>query len=256
MIPFFRRIRKQLAESNRPIQYFRYAIGEIFLVMIGILLALQVNNWNEKRHQRQKEKKILIELKRDLVSNDTILQHEIKNQQIIIEEITKTIEHLKKKKPYNDTIGIYLGRMSWIERIQFVSSAYESLKSVGIDIISSDSLRSDIANLFGNSLPFTTNWLRDAGLAHSDLLLPFYTKFFEVDIKPFQVNNEPNIGNLFQDLRLYPYYDDLLQSREFVNAISKKRGFKLTIAEYLKELQNSVRKTINDIDNELEHFNP
>ena len=60
----------------------------------------------------------------------------------------------------------------------------------------------------------------------------------------------------YTKLLRYPYYDDLLQSREFVNAISKKRGFKLTIAEYLKELQNSVRKTINDIDNELEHFNP
>jgi len=254
MIKFFRAIRQNLLKEGKTANYLKYAIGEIVLVMIGILLALQVDNWNQNRLEKLKEKKILVELKRDLASNDTILQREIENQQIIIEEITKTMEHLKMKKPFNDTIGVYLGRISWIERIQFVSSAYESLKSIGIDIISSDPLRSDIANLFGNSFPFTTNWLRDAGLAHSDQLLPFYTQFFEVDIKPFQVNSEPNIGNLFQDLRLAPYYDDLLQSREFVNAISKKRGFKLTIAEYLKRLQNSVRKTISDIDNELETF--
>ena len=68
MIPFFRQIRKQLAERNRPIQYLRYAIDEIVLVMIGILLALQVNNWYQDRLQRQKKKKILIELKSDLVS--------------------------------------------------------------------------------------------------------------------------------------------------------------------------------------------
>lgn len=49
MIGFFRRIRKKLANENRFLQYSRYAIGEILLVMIGILLALQVNNWNEQR---------------------------------------------------------------------------------------------------------------------------------------------------------------------------------------------------------------
>ena len=49
MIPFFRKIRKKLADDNKPIKYLRYAIGEIVLVMIGILLALQVNNWNQNK---------------------------------------------------------------------------------------------------------------------------------------------------------------------------------------------------------------
>lgn len=47
MIPFFRKIRKTLADDNKPIKYFRYAIGEVVLVVIGILIALQINNWNE-----------------------------------------------------------------------------------------------------------------------------------------------------------------------------------------------------------------
>ena len=49
MIPFFRKIRKTLADDNKPLKYFRYAIGEIVLVVIGILIALQINNWNENR---------------------------------------------------------------------------------------------------------------------------------------------------------------------------------------------------------------
>ena len=44
MIKFFRRIRKQHADDNKPLKYARYAIGEIVLVVIGILIALQVNN--------------------------------------------------------------------------------------------------------------------------------------------------------------------------------------------------------------------
>lgn len=49
MINFFRRTRKQLADHNKPMKYARYAIGEIVLVVIGILIALQINNWNEER---------------------------------------------------------------------------------------------------------------------------------------------------------------------------------------------------------------
>jgi hypothetical protein len=53
MIPFFRRIRKTLADDNKPIKYFRYAIGEIVLVVIGILIALQINNANENRKDKR-----------------------------------------------------------------------------------------------------------------------------------------------------------------------------------------------------------
>lgn len=52
MINFFRRIRKQLADDNQFFKYSRYAIGEILLVVIGILIALQINNWNERRSQK------------------------------------------------------------------------------------------------------------------------------------------------------------------------------------------------------------
>ena len=48
MINFFRKIRKQLADDNKPLKYMRYAVGEIVLVVIGILIALSINNWNER----------------------------------------------------------------------------------------------------------------------------------------------------------------------------------------------------------------
>jgi hypothetical protein len=73
MINFFRKIRKKLADDNKPLKYMRYAIGEIVLVVIGILLALQVNNWNENRKERIKEKQILQSLLEDFKSNDASL---------------------------------------------------------------------------------------------------------------------------------------------------------------------------------------
>lgn len=69
MLHFFRRIRQSLLETNRFRKYLIYAIGEIVLVMIGILLALQVNNWNQERQNRHEESKILLELKKDMTTN-------------------------------------------------------------------------------------------------------------------------------------------------------------------------------------------
>ena len=63
MIKIFRKIRYNLMSENKTSKYFKYAIGEIILVMIGILLALQVNNWNQKRLERIEEKIILSNLK-------------------------------------------------------------------------------------------------------------------------------------------------------------------------------------------------
>ena len=51
MIKFFRKIRQNLIIENKTSKYFKYAIGEIILVVIGILIALQINNWNENRNK-------------------------------------------------------------------------------------------------------------------------------------------------------------------------------------------------------------
>ena len=65
MINFFRKIRKQLADDNKPLKYMRYAVGEILLVVIGILIALQVNDWNEHRKSKNEAVKILKKLEQE-----------------------------------------------------------------------------------------------------------------------------------------------------------------------------------------------
>ncbi|WP_411768405.1 DUF6090 family protein [Winogradskyella sp. A3E31] len=66
MIKFFRQIRQSLIMKNQTEKYFKYAIGEIILVVIGILIALQVNNWNERRVTKIELDKILVDIKYDL----------------------------------------------------------------------------------------------------------------------------------------------------------------------------------------------
>ena len=66
MIPFFRKIRYRLANNNQFLKYSRYAIGEIVLVVIGILIALQINNWNENQKKEIKALNDLLNLKEAL----------------------------------------------------------------------------------------------------------------------------------------------------------------------------------------------
>ena len=65
MLKFFRRIRQTLLSENKFSKYFLYAIGEIVLVVIGILLALQINNWNEARKEAESQQKLFANLKID-----------------------------------------------------------------------------------------------------------------------------------------------------------------------------------------------
>ena len=69
MIKFFRHIRKSLLMESKTYKYFKYALGEILLVMIGILLALQINSWNQKRLDRIEEKNILSNLHDEFLEN-------------------------------------------------------------------------------------------------------------------------------------------------------------------------------------------
>lgn len=85
MISFFRIIRRKLLSEGKTRRYLKYALGETVLVVIGILIALQINNWNEKRIQYEKEKEFISSVKNDLKQDRAFIQR-------IIETIEPKIE--------------------------------------------------------------------------------------------------------------------------------------------------------------------
>lgn len=76
MLKIFRKVRHNMIKNKKVTSYILYAIGEIFLVMIGILLALQVNNWNEERKQKLELNNILRAISYDM-ETDTIVANEV-----------------------------------------------------------------------------------------------------------------------------------------------------------------------------------
>ena len=86
MIRIFRNIRQKLASENKVMAYLRYALGEILLVMIGILLALQVNNWNTKRLEVNRSNDLIKKLKLQTENNINEVDSTIKKFRSILEK--------------------------------------------------------------------------------------------------------------------------------------------------------------------------
>lgn len=101
MIKFFRHIRKSFIEQNKMGKYFKYAFGEILLVMIGILLALQVNNWNEGRKTKLKAKSYAQTIFNDLVSDTISINALTKRTKTYSRNINYYFNYLDSLSPSN-----------------------------------------------------------------------------------------------------------------------------------------------------------
>ena len=113
MLTFLRKIRRSLIDSGSTGKYLLYAIGEIALVVIGILIALQINTWNEYRKARIKERNILLEIKNTLEQNAKYLE----NQFNYIESLNKSndvvLSTLSGQIPYSDSLHFHFENAQW-----------------------------------------------------------------------------------------------------------------------------------------------
>lgn len=129
-------------------KYLKYAIGEIILVMIGILLALQINNWNNDRIEYKIETNILSEILVNLEKDVINLNSKITYNDNKTKFNKDVLEHLEQKTPITDSLKWSYARILGRGNFEPITVAYENLKSKGIDIIHNDSLRIAISELY------------------------------------------------------------------------------------------------------------
>ncbi len=148
MLKFFRRIRQRLLADGKVKNYALYAIGEILLVVVGILIALQVNNWSTNQAKKKEEIKILKELNTELDQSNSHLKRNLLVQKKSYQSILVIMDHIENNLPYHDSLDQHFGLAfeginSWLNQ-----AAFETLKSKGIDLISNDSLRRGIVGIY------------------------------------------------------------------------------------------------------------
>lgn len=133
MLKFFRKIRQKMLTENKFSKYLLYAIGEIILVVIGILIALQVNNWNENRKSKLSQNKLLVKLISDLDYDISHFNEIDSNYQIDLKEIEFVIEEtlsLKNLK-LDSTKQMVPGRGSTLY-FKVSKSTYQEMMNTGI----------------------------------------------------------------------------------------------------------------------------
>ena len=144
MLRFFRQIRQRVLTNNRLGTYLLYAFGEILLVVLGILIALQIDTWNDERIQRKKERLILKELHREFVANKRQLDTTIYYHRGSF----KSAEYIRSRLPLDletinlDSIAFHLYRMGWIYTFDPSQGIVNSLlNNATYEIISNEELR-------------------------------------------------------------------------------------------------------------------
>lgn len=135
MITFFRKVRQKLLSDNKFSKYLIYAVGEIMLVVIGILIALQINNWNTNRKNSQFEQSILVDIELEISSNierlkETIDKHE--ESLNATQEFIKIFEDNDKLSEASDsTVNALLMAMDYNQTYDPTSGILESIISSG-----------------------------------------------------------------------------------------------------------------------------
>ena len=131
-------------------KYLKYAIGEIVLVVIGILIALQVNDWNENRKSNAFEQEMLAQIQQNIGNDKAALKKVETNFKRAISSIDKILEHQQHKYP--DSLKFWLGDIVQFERFASITNSYEALKSNGLDKMSDNELRLLLSNYYDNEV--------------------------------------------------------------------------------------------------------
>lgn len=141
-------------------RYLMYAIGEILLVVIGILIALQINNWNENRKRKNLEVSTLLELRDNLHSDIEDFQKDMRVYDVVANSSDVIINFIDGKMAYHDSLTIHLGKIPTQGVFTPNRAAYENLKITGIELISNDSLRAAISDLYEGRYYYVENYLK------------------------------------------------------------------------------------------------
>lgn len=203
MIKFFRTIRKSLLEQNKMEKYFKYAIGEIILVVIGILIALQINNWNEQQANEERIKSTLLQIQADLLNDiqelvtvlgfyeDTLtlieqFLNKVKSKSYFEENFRALAQATLSYSPFSQSNQAFLRLKNQLDRIPekynpLIKNLNRLYVENGTKFSFSHNITSNEMFSYKSGLYDTYNWIED-----------YNNRNYTPEIKDFFLNSEKN----------------------------------------------------------------
>ncbi|MCW8876526.1 MAG: DUF6090 family protein [Kangiellaceae bacterium] len=217
--------------------------GEVSLIVVGILLALQIENWNEDRKEQRFTKETLGEIKSSLQADSLHLKSRISRLKDISKKLIVISESkINQELTYQEINQSFHSLASFI-LLELKTASYETLKNTGLNVIKDSQLRSELVNLYDFLYP-RINWLveREFNQPNQSDYRPVYNKYavygeevsskgyFQIDIQEF---------------------DKILQDPEITKAARQKYNKSLSMIDRLERVKVFVDRLILMIDKEL-----
>jgi len=242
MIKFFRKIRQQLLTENKFGKYLIYAIGEVFLIVIGILVALSLSNWNQRRFDNINETKYLLKISEELKSSSEYLYT------FVFDRMTRKIEGLNLAKEYcenklviKDTLG-FLNKVSYgavfSGGISFGSnSVYKELLNTGnFQLIKEDTIKNTLSTLY-----ISQEWSKERSFFFASRYHQFITQLSSFNPKYSKV-----ISKFDQEEMIVAF-----KTEEFRKLVDSELSYTYKVQQYATRLKARYENAIKIIEEEL-----
>ena len=250
MIKFFRKIRQNLLSEGKTVKYLKYAIGEILLVVIGIFIAIQLNNWNENRIDQHKAHDYLIKLNQPLNFNLAKLNDRINNIETrlkLVKELTAKLigEGNKQDDAILDSLilNIYTDFNITLDNNILI----EGINNGKINLVKSDTLRESMYKILSYHDYLRTRE-NNSNEDFRSFMEPYLLKNFNYRNYDYRFIKDQQLGQS----KIYKQDNfKILQDQEFENYMANRIFYFSQIIDTYKNMQKHYQTTIDLIDVEL-----
>ena len=252
MIKFFRKTRQKLLSENKVSKYLVYAIGEIVLVVIGILIALQINNWNETNKKRSEETILLEALRQDFIENEKRLTTTMTYQKGMIDYSNGLISSITGntiKTIDSDSILKLkaFGANSWF-RAELVNSTFETIISSGKgDIIQNLNLKKKLVDF---STDLKSGFEDD--YESKECIVFMNNISFEHEVNFLDRDDQESFGITIPKDSIRKSFNSLFSNRSYLGALINKTGIESSRLDYQKKLYDQVDEILKEINSEIQ----
>jgi len=221
-------------EKNKTGKYLKYAIGEIVLVVVGILIALSINNWNENRKLKNQEVILIQNLHADLTKNYLDIKNVILSNSESIDAYQKLRSVVENNTPYSKELDLLFGRIPHWNSPVITSSTYNSMQSNGLALLSNDDLKNDVIEMYDYYFTMLVDDLdKYEWVLNQSVVNPFFSKHFMYDDEISLYKATPND------------FESLKKNKDFLNLLS-------IISRQRKKGQERYERTLVDLEKLIE----
>ncbi|MGV6832408.1 MAG: DUF6090 family protein [bacterium] len=232
-------------ETSKTGKYFKYAIGEIILVVIGILIALQINNWNEGQKDKKQELKQLkalkLEFDKNLITFDSLMNHHIEN-----EKATVALMNAKDKDYSLETLDSLFLKTIYNYNFDPSRGIYNSLINSGqIELISNELLKYKIAEI----QDIVVDYIDDENLARyygSNVIITFTVD--QMPYNPLRIyhNRSPE-----EKVKHHKLFKEMINNRIFIEHLSIMSLYRVGVFDEGKRVKKEYQAIIDLINQEI-----